>query len=55
MPVARGHDSHGSYYRYGKTGKKYYYKPNNVQSRKIAKIKAGKQGKATKSKKKSRK
>ncbi len=51
MPVLRGHDSKGSFYRYGKHGKKYYYKTNEPVSRVRAKAKAKKQGKAAHSSK----
>lgn len=46
MPSKAGKDSIGSYYRWGKSGKKYYYDPNNPISKKRAKAKADKQGKA---------
>lgn len=45
MPVRRGQDSKGSYYRWGGL-KKYYYKPGNARSRELARSKAEKQGKA---------
>lgn len=48
MPVERGRDSKGSFYRWGATKHKYYYKTKNKQSREIAKNKAKKQGKAIK-------
>lgn len=38
MPVASGRDSKGTFYRYGKSGKKYYYK--SEASRKKAKKQA---------------
>ncbi len=38
MPVKRGHDKKGKFYRYGKTGKKYYFKTE--AQRKRAKQKA---------------
>lgn len=43
MPVHKGSDKKGSYYRFGKE-KKYYYKPGNSRSTTIAKNKAIKQG-----------
>jgi hypothetical protein len=46
MPVKRGKDSKGSFYRYGKSGKKYHYKEGDKSSRERAKEKAKKQGKA---------
>lgn len=44
MPVERGKDSHGPFYRWGTHGKKYYYHSGNVQSRKISHEHARKQG-----------
>ena len=44
MPTASGKDSKGSYYRWGSSGKKYYYIPNDKKSREKAKEKANKQG-----------
>ena len=46
MPVKSGKDSKGSYYKWGKSGKKYYYIAGNKKSRSSAKRKAEKQGKA---------
>lgn len=43
MPIYRKHNAKGSYYQYGKTGKKYYYIPSNNRSRINAKKKAIKQ------------
>jgi hypothetical protein len=43
MPVHRGKDSNGSYYQWGKSGKKYYYTSGNKKSRDVAKNKAKKQ------------
>jgi hypothetical protein len=43
MPVRRGKDSKGTYYQWGKSGKKYYYKTGNKASRTRAKNKALKQ------------
>ena len=48
MPIQRGNDSHGSFYRWGTTGHKYYYKTNNSRSRENAKEKARRQGIAVK-------
>ncbi len=42
MPLIRGRN----YYKFGDTGKKYYYIPNNQPSREIAKQKALLQGRA---------
>lgn len=36
MPVHRGKDKLGKYYRWGNIGKKYYYIPNNIEYREIA-------------------
>lgn len=36
MPVARGKDSSGPFYRYGTHGKKYYYTLNDKKSREDA-------------------
>lgn len=46
MPVRKGKDSKGPFYRWGRTGKKYHYKPNSKASRESAKGKARKQGRA---------
>ena len=46
MPVNRGKDSDGCYYKWGSKGKKYYYKCGDSASRAKAKGKAAKQGKA---------
>lgn len=48
MPVRRGKDSKGAFYRYGGSGKKYYFKPGDKTSRERAKKKAGKQAQAIK-------
>ena len=48
MPVARGKDSKGPFYRWGEHGKKYYYKSGSVQSRNLAQDKAARQGRAIK-------
>jgi hypothetical protein len=48
MPVQRGKDSKGPYYRWGVSGKKYRYSPNNYSSRTLAHNKAAKQGRAIK-------
>jgi hypothetical protein len=45
MPVKRGQDSKGCYYRWG-TKKKYYYPAGNARKREIAKKKAEAQGRA---------
>ena len=46
MPVNRGNDTNGPYYRWGNNGKKYYYVANNKQSRELARKKCLKQGAA---------
>lgn len=48
MPVMSGTDKFGSFYRWGKEGKKYRYIPNNKISRERAKALALKQGRAIK-------
>ena len=46
MPVERGEDSRGPFYRWGKQGKKYRYTAGNEGSAKRAKAKATLQGRA---------
>ena len=46
MPVKSGRDKNGSFYRWGESGKKYYYTPGNKQSVSAAKRKAQKQASA---------
>jgi len=46
MPIKRGQNKYGNYYKYGKQGKKYYYQASNKISRNTAKNKAKRQGKA---------
>lgn len=48
MPVQRGINKQGSFYRWGNHGKKYYYIVGSKLSRKIAKNKALRQGRAIK-------
>lgn len=48
MPVMNGKDAAGPYYRWGSAGKKYYYAPNAPASRKKAKARAARQGRAIK-------
>lgn len=48
MPVHRGKDKDGAYYQWGSSGKKYRYETGNEKSRKAAKSKAEKQGRAAK-------
>lgn len=51
MPVVHKKDKNGLYFKYGSTGKKYYYTPGDPVNMYIAKYKAIKQGKAIKSSK----
>ena len=44
MPVNEGKDNKGGYFRWGQSGKKYYYKVNNPISKTIARHKAWIQG-----------
>jgi hypothetical protein len=46
MPINRGFDSIGAFYRWGIYGHRYYYIPNNRYSRNLAKEKALRQGRA---------
>jgi len=46
MPVMTGKDSKGCYAKWGKSGKKYYYKCGSKTSRENAKEKALRQGRA---------
>jgi hypothetical protein len=46
MPVMTGKDSKGCYSKWGKSGKKYYYKCDSIVSREHAKEKALTQGRA---------
>jgi hypothetical protein len=46
MPIYRGKDEAGYFYRWGKHGKKYYFDPHNPSSAKEAKNKAGRQARA---------
>ncbi len=46
MPILKRKDLHGYYYRYGTSGKKYYYNPQSSRSKKIAYTKALKQTQA---------
>ena len=49
MPVQHGKDDNGTFYRWGRAGKKYYYKANNAESRRQARQKAERQGRAIRS------
>lgn len=46
MPIRRSKDSKGPYYQWGESGKKYHYTARDEESRKEAKEKARKQGRA---------
>ena len=46
MPINRGRDTHGCYYRWGQHGKKYYYQSGDKVSREGAISLAVKQGRA---------
>lgn len=48
MPVQRGRDSEGPFYRWGDQGKKYHYEAGDSDSREAAKAKAAAQGRAIK-------
>jgi len=48
MPVQRGKDSKGPFYRWGNSGHKYHYKSGSKRSRELAHNKAAKQGRAIK-------
>lgn len=43
MPIHTGQDKNGQFYQWGKTGKKYYFKPKDKQSKQHALNKAKKQ------------
>ena len=46
MPTKLGKDKKGCFARWGKSGKKYYYKCGDAKARERAKKKADKQGRA---------
>lgn len=48
MPIRNGTDSLGYYFAFGAHGHKYYYKPRNKISMKMAYLKALRQGMAIK-------
>ena len=48
MPTETGKDSKGCFARWGKKGKKYFYRCGDKASRERAKRKADKQGRAIK-------
>jgi hypothetical protein len=48
MPINRGHDAEGPFYRWGVKGKKYHYKTDDKKGREKAKAEARKQGRAAK-------
>lgn len=49
MPLKQGYEDDMGWYRWGKTGKKYYYTPGDEKSRVRARNKAVKQGRAIES------
>ncbi len=46
MPVERGRDRNGPFYRWGKHGTKYRYSANDTPSRAAARARATRQGQA---------
>jgi hypothetical protein len=46
MPVNQGKDNQGNFFRWGKSGKKYYFNIENKESRKRARNKALRQSRA---------
>ena len=46
MPLLRGNNIHGYFYKWGNTGKKYYYISGNNRSRNLAKLRAMRQMRA---------
>jgi hypothetical protein len=46
MPVRRGKDSKGPYFKWGQSGKKYHYTSGNKASMRRARAKAARQGRA---------
>jgi hypothetical protein len=48
MPVEKGKDTNGYFYRWGKHGKKYYFKKDSKSSKTLAYNKASLQGRAIK-------
>jgi hypothetical protein len=50
MPVMRGSDDRGPFYRWGRSGRRYRYTPGNAESRKKARDRALLQGRAAQSK-----
>ena len=48
MPVERGRDSKGPFFRWGKQGAKYHYSSGSKASRERARKKAARQGRAIK-------
>lgn len=46
MPVVRGEDADGPYYRWGQRGRKHRYQPGSDRSRRLAREKAAAQGRA---------
>jgi len=48
MPVMRGKDGKGPYFKWGEHGKAYHYKSGNKSSRERARKRAARQGRAIK-------
>lgn len=46
MPIKAKKDKKGNFFQFGKTGKKYYYRMNDIRSRELAYDKALRQGQA---------
>lgn len=46
MPVMRGRDERGPWYRWGREGQRYRYTPGDRRSREAARRKAAAQGRA---------
>jgi hypothetical protein len=54
MPIQNGRDARGPYYRWGDSGKKYYYLAGHVRSRKAAHDRALRQARAIEASKRRR-
>lgn len=48
MPTERGKDTKGAFFKWGSSGKKYYYRASSKRSRDLARQKANRQGRAIK-------
>lgn len=47
VPINRGKDSRGPYYKWGKGGRKYHFKAGDAVSRKSARSRASRRAKVT--------